>query len=433
MPSRRTNPIVPGIIIAASIVVAAGLAIYENEPLRLWLEERRRQIALAFYDFGDNINPDTQSRSGESHSAEASRQRRLEIVRRNRAALIRRAREEGIAVDLDELSALGREQQEMEQRRPSNTSFDSLVRQDGTLRVEPEKSQATGSAARSSTVNSALRQRGPGARGLAAGAAFANPFDDEAQILFDQEMIGPGEGEIPQSQAPSSIRAISPRPASTVPTVIDVPVYETSSTQSQPQSQYKTDEELEAEIEEAIRRSLQDIPSPSTATLVDISTPLPPSPGTLSPAVSADLAGLDDSLYALPSPRAETAFSQSYHPEALTIDAVATESAIPVAEEEAIGSQTPRIAHPMSPRSDMSEFGSALSSALSSALPSTTGPIDEAEVHSLASDDEVFDARSEAGMSEAYSLVGASTPGSWTDVDTDNEGEEMNGSRAARA
>jgi hypothetical protein len=425
MPSRRANPIVPGIIIAASIVVAAGIAIYENEPLRLWLEERRRQIALAFYEFGDNINPDTQSGSGEQDSAEASRQRRLEIVRRNRAALIRRAREEGIAVDLDELSALGRQQQEMEQRRPSNTSFDSIIGQDGSLKEGSARSQATGSAVRSSTVDSGLRHRGAGARGLAAGAAFANPFDDEAQLLFDQEMIGPAEGEVPQSQPPSSIRTISPRPASTIPSLIDIPIYETSSTQGQPQSQYKSDEELEAEIEEAIRRSLQDVPSPSTATLFDAATPLPLSSGTLSPMVTADLTGLDDSLYALPSPRALVP--------TIALDAVVSEPAAPVPEEEAAGSQTPRTAHPMSPRSDMSDFGSALSSALSSAVPSTTGPVDEVDVHSLASDDEVFDARSEAGMSEAYSLVGASTPGSWTDVDTDNEGEEMNGSRATRA
>jgi len=41
------------------------------------------------------------------------------------------------------------------------------------------------------------------------------------------------------------------------------------------------------------------------------------------------------------------------------------------------------------------------------------------------------DTRSEAEMSE-FSAVGISTPGSWTDVDTESEGEAVNGSSFER-
>jgi hypothetical protein len=441
MPIRRANPVTPGIIIAATIVVAAGIAIYENEQIRLWLDERRRRIAIALHDIGDNISPAPSERGFDARSAssaETNRQRRLQIVRRNRAALIQRAREEGISVDLDELAAIGREP-EMEERRSSTTTFDDFLRSDGTLKIEIEKSQATGSAAQSSNVNSSLRHRGLGARGLASGAAFANPFDDEAQLLFDRELIAPSPGEHPVSQATTStVRSISPRPASTIPSIIDIPITETLSTNHpEQQSQYKTDDELEAEIEEAIRRSLQDVqPAESTYSPPDVldatSNPWsPPTTHTLSPDTTADLTGLDDSLYALPSPRSvpEHLLDHSLEHQqpmdlALSPDTI-FDSALPHQ-----GTLTPRGAGTLTPTSEVSAFSSALSSALQST--SAADEVEPLDVRSLASDDDVFDARSEAGMSDAYSFVGASTPGSWTDVDTDAEGEEMNGSRAAR-
>jgi hypothetical protein len=451
MPIRRANPVVPGIIIAATIVVAAGIAIYENEQIRVWLDERRRRLAVALYDIGDNISP-SPSALGSEASVELNRQRRLDIVRRNRAALIRRAREEGIAVDLDELSAIGREP-EMEQRRPSSTSFDDFVRTDGTLKNETgtDKADASGSAAQSSSTNSNIRQRGLGARGLASGAHFGNhfgnPFDDDAQLLFDRDLIAPSPGEHPKSQAATStVQSISPRPASTIPSIIDIPIMEALSSQSEPQTQYKTDDELEAEIQEAIRRSLEDMPPAQSAysppTIFDNAPSAsfsPPTTHTLSRDTTADLTGLDDSLYALPSPRLlpeytmEDSYAETYHPQ--PINTVTTPLVILDTTIPHDGILTPRGTGTLTPTSEISAF----SSALSSGLPSTRGADDDEreavplDVRSLASDDDVFDAQSEAGMSETYSMLGgASTPGSWTDVDTDAEGEEINGSRATQ-
>jgi len=404
-------PLAKGIIIAASIVVAAGIAVYENDQIRQWIEEYRRRIAIALYDLGDNIGPESSNTSPEER-AEINRQRRLDIVRRNRAALIRRAREEGIAVDLDELSALG--QPEMEQRRPSNTSFDDLVTDDGKLRSPTEVSKASGSEATTSSMNPfTLRQRGAGARGLAAGLAFANPFDDEAQLLVDRDLIAPSESEVP-----ASMRSMSPRPASIVPTIIDIPIMD-SSTPTHEQPQYKTDDELDAEIEEAIRRSLQESTATSETSSV-FESPLPTT-ATLSRSTTEDLAGLDDSLYALPSPR-PMSVTQTPAPPTLSLGPAFLG---PIHVED--GTQTPRTSNPLTPTSDVAAF----SSALSAALPASTTVADDEETHSLMSDEDMFDARSEAAESEGFSLVGASTPGSWTDVDTDGEGEEGNGARAA--
>lgn len=105
-----------------------------------------------------------------------------ELIRRNRNELIRRAREEGVAVDLDELAKIGNEDMEMAQRRSRadrTKSFDTMVSSDGTLRND---TTATGNDAPDNT----LRKRGAAgfAAGTAAGMAMANPFVDE-HALFD--------------------------------------------------------------------------------------------------------------------------------------------------------------------------------------------------------------------------------------------------------
>jgi hypothetical protein len=96
--------------------------------------------------------------------------------------LIRRAREEGVAVDLDELAKIGNENIEMAERRSRadrTKSFDTMVGSDGMLR---NNTKATGN----DTSDGGLRKRGPAgfAAGTAAAASMANPFSDE-NVLFD--------------------------------------------------------------------------------------------------------------------------------------------------------------------------------------------------------------------------------------------------------
>jgi hypothetical protein len=162
------------------VLVAAGIAIYENPQVRQWADQTRRKIAVALHSLGDEIQPRRPSES--SDDFEARKRRREELVRRNRNELIRRAREEGIAVDLDELARIGSEAAEVAERRSTadrTRSFDDMVGSDGMLK---DGTQATGNDA----SNGHVRKRGAAgfAAGAAAGASVANPFSDD-QVLFD--------------------------------------------------------------------------------------------------------------------------------------------------------------------------------------------------------------------------------------------------------
>ncbi|KAF2122399.1 hypothetical protein BDV96DRAFT_482885, partial [Lophiotrema nucula] len=175
-------PLTSGLIIAASVLVAAGIAIYESPQVRQWVDQSRRKIAIALHSLGDEFQPRRGSESSEDFEA---RRRKEETLRRRRNELIRRAREEGVAVDLDELSRIGREE-EMVERRPrrqgSGRSFDDLVGSDGMLRKDND---TAGTTTGTEPANKDLRRRG--FVGFAAGAAAANPFADDHQVRFDHD------------------------------------------------------------------------------------------------------------------------------------------------------------------------------------------------------------------------------------------------------
>jgi hypothetical protein len=179
-PRRPNHPFATGLIIAASVLVAAGIAIYENPQVRQWVDQSRRKIAVAIHSLGDDIQPRRQSES--SDDFDERKRRREELIRRNRNELIRRAREEGIAVDLDELARIGTEDAALAERRSRanrSKSFDELVGSDGMLRQD---ATATGAE----TSNNGARKRGVAgfAAGSAAAVAMTNPFADE-NVLFD--------------------------------------------------------------------------------------------------------------------------------------------------------------------------------------------------------------------------------------------------------
>lgn len=227
-------PLAKGLIIAASVLVAAGIAFYENPQVRQWVDQSRRKIAIALYSLGDELQPERSNSQSQRQSEEHRRRRREEIARRNRRELIRRAQEEGVAVDLDELERVGREAEDEElgrtttQRSNASRSFDELVGSDGRLHQscgldegededlkaaiaasladmeEQQRREAAeiATALEASEAAQRLRRRGAGARGLAAGAAFGNPFaDDDVQLLFDQELIDIGRDEAPHAEA----------------------------------------------------------------------------------------------------------------------------------------------------------------------------------------------------------------------------------------
>lgn len=407
---------VTGIIVAASILVAAGIAFYENEAIRQWIDTYRQKIAMALHSLGDEINPP--SRSTEEDE-EAQRRRRQSIIRRNQLELVRRAREEGVAVDLDELAAIARnyDAQHPELRRNPTRTFDDLVGSDGMLRDRDITAAST--TATAAAEEDGLRQRGAGARGFSSGSSLANPFDDAAAALFDKELIGLHDNEV-WSQADTRESRESTHTLSAEP-LIDV-------SNNTAQSPYKTDDELNAEIAEAIRRSLEDVTT--TAVVVD-DTPTAPlsvsqemSEAHLDPPTSVPGSIYESYYYgAHPSNIQQTISpnSGSFHsataqqqlpPSALTIQTNVNDHN----DDDAL---TP--AGTMTPTED--GFSTAASLAGSGA---DIGVI--SEIESMAEDhhDQDNDHQSEAGFSEAYSVVGASTPGSWTDVES-VDGEEEHG------
>ncbi|TID26329.1 hypothetical protein E2P81_ATG00804 [Venturia nashicola] len=260
-------PLAKGLIITASVLVAAGLAVYESEQVREWILQYRQRIAMALHSLGEDINPSSRDMEDNEVDAEAMRNRRLEVIRMNRLGLIRRAREEGIAVDLDELTAMG----EREEAIANARGFDDFLNQDGTLKsadARHEMSQTTGAE---SNAAAGLRHRGAGARGLESGmraSPWANPFDDDAQVLFDRALIGTDEEtEALLQSSRESTRTLSPAPP------VDT---------SDAASEYFSEAELEAQIEEAIRRSLTDVSVEATqeeATPLNPPTSIPESDG----------------------------------------------------------------------------------------------------------------------------------------------------------
>ncbi|KAF4301943.1 hypothetical protein GTA08_BOTSDO06326 [Botryosphaeria dothidea] len=186
-----------GAIIAASIIVAAGIAVYQNPQVQQWIDARRRKIAIALHNLGDEINPPVQ-RNRNAREADEQRRRREEIIRRNRNELVRRAREEGVSVDLDELARIGDEYDE-KNGRPRGQSFDDLVNEHGMLRESASGSTLNEKAATTATDNTTeqgLRNRRSGARGFVSGASYANPFADEESVLFDRDLIGVEENSV---------------------------------------------------------------------------------------------------------------------------------------------------------------------------------------------------------------------------------------------
>jgi hypothetical protein len=423
----------------------------ENEQVRQWLDIHRRRIAIALYSLGDGINPsstDLRSPEQEAELAELTRQRRHEIVRQNREELIRKAREEGTAVDLDELTALGmleREAQEeadqaqkqiqhVHQRSGSNTSFDDFVGNDGKLKKEHAEQQtidntsATATAVASSS-DSGLRHRGAGARGFAFGSAFsANPFGDDMEIEDDERIIAPSADELQSTASVAdshTIRSISPRPEEelTIPgsysTVRDIPIWEVAPTDDQPQHEYKTEEELNAEIEEAIRRSLED----KSQQLVDVSSPETLQPSITGSSTASTPHSLADSLFGPPSPRSGFAAAQPH----LAAPEMSS-STIPHASP--FGSFYSATGGPIGIDTTLDDGEHTPSGTLT--------PTDDgfSTISSVAGDREpeivtFDDAQSEADTNDSFSVVGASigatTPNTWSEIDSESDTEAGNG------
>ncbi|KAI9874590.1 MAG: hypothetical protein M1830_009570 [Pleopsidium flavum] len=163
-------PLAKGLIITFSILVAAGLAVYENPQVREWVESSRRKIAIALHSLGDDIDP---SRSPSPPDPSTRPYDSPEAVERRR-----RAREEIL-----ERGRVLEEKRRRARNGERSSSFDDLVNEDGKLKKEI----ATTTATETKPEEEGMKNRSNGIQGLEKGAAFANPFADENENLIDAE------------------------------------------------------------------------------------------------------------------------------------------------------------------------------------------------------------------------------------------------------
>jgi len=122
-----------GVIIAASVLVAAGIAAYENPQFREWLERSSQKVAVAFRSLGDDIHGKPRSRRQDSSMQEDVDEKAEERRRKAREDILEKGR------------AL--QEQGKRRRRSSGStrtpSFDSLVDEEGRLRAEPRAREDT--------------------------------------------------------------------------------------------------------------------------------------------------------------------------------------------------------------------------------------------------------------------------------------------------
>ena len=184
-------------IITISILVAAGLAVYENPQVREWLDTSRRKIAVALHNLGDDISPprspstpDPSTRPDESpEAAERRRRAREEILERGRALEEKKRRESGGV---------------------TRASFDSLVNEDGNL-----KEVGLTTAIDEKPEEEGLRNRSNGIRSLET----ENPFTevDESHLSHKTDLVKTENSERTPAPAQTSRESTATLPTNQAP------------------------------------------------------------------------------------------------------------------------------------------------------------------------------------------------------------------------
>lgn len=133
-----------GIIIAVSVIAAAGVAAYESPQVQEWLRQSRQKIAMALHSLGDDIHPRSTSPRSDASMHEDTSDEAEARRRRARAEILERGR----------IMQESKRQRRSADKQISRGSFDTLVDQDGILRKEQEEG-----AAESSGIDRSENQR----------------------------------------------------------------------------------------------------------------------------------------------------------------------------------------------------------------------------------------------------------------------------------
>ena len=149
-----------------SVLIAAGIAVYENPQVRQWVDTSRRKIAIALHSLGDEIGPrpptrrsppDPSTRPDDSPEAvERRRQARQEILERGRALQEKRNRQK-------------------KSHGKASESFDNLVDKNGSLINEKEEARTTAADTKPQPEDQDLRRRNIEVDATLLGSTAAPP------------------------------------------------------------------------------------------------------------------------------------------------------------------------------------------------------------------------------------------------------------------
>ncbi|KAL8677656.1 MAG: hypothetical protein Q9186_005939 [Xanthomendoza sp. 1 TL-2023] len=350
-------PLAKGIIVSISLLLAAGLAVYEHPQIKQWVDESRRKIAFALHNLGDDLDPPSSSRRNSSQDASTREDDSAEAAERRRKAR-------------QEILERGRKMEERRRAQKASSaktnSFDDLVDDEGKLKHDT--TQATTSAAEPQTEQTGLRNRTTEAQGLASGSAFANPFADEGNTIEFFEATAPVSTANQRSR--SSSTATLPASPAPPPVPPKEPLDHLPSEVASPATQQPR---LLIDIDEVSNH-------PSEA-LVELT------PTTSSSSIAADLSELDQQSH--PSNHSQTNF-WSVHEWAENNSAPAQFYTPPRSEAAAGGEENRNV------EEERSIHGDERSEAGSGERISRAGSVSDMDVMSQVS--------------------GISTPGSWTEL-----------------
>lgn len=228
-----------GVIITVTIILAAGIAVYENPNIREWIDRSRQKIAMALHSLGDDVDPRSRSsrindpsmREDASEVAEARRrQARAEIMERGRIMEERRRRKQASrsgsdsSQTFDNVVNKGEKLKKDEATMAASSSVEPAL---GLKDLKNRQSEPQGQDLHES-VDSAisLQQLSPRPATVGSDAdPFTSRYEQEMRNAWNLPMLETGNGT-PSSHASESLIDFTPTSEFPADPEVSVPDHE---------------------------------------------------------------------------------------------------------------------------------------------------------------------------------------------------------------